>query len=195
MTTPCIYLASASPRRKKLLEQLGIRFDVLSIDIEEKKEMNEKAADYVRRLSIEKSQTGVMVAPENLPVLGADTIVVCDDHILEKPANFDDAKRMLEMLSGRSHQVMTAITFTNRTQQLTKMITTDVWFKPLTEKEIKVYWQTGEPQDKAGSYAIQGIAGRFVTRLEGSFTGVVGLPLYETDELFKEFQLLCGDDL
>ncbi len=195
MTIPCMYLASASPRRKQLLEQLGFRFNILLVDIEEKKETNEKAADYVRRLSIEKSQTGVKVAQENLPVLGADTIVVCDDHILEKPTNFDDAKRMLEMLSGRSHQVMTAITFSNRSRHLTKLITTDVWFKPLTEIEIKNYWQTGEPQDKAGSYAIQGIAGRFVTRLEGSYSGVVGLPLYETDDLFKEFQLLCGDDL
>ena len=195
MTVSTLYLASASPRRKELLSQLGLDFSVLTVDVEEKQQKNENAADYVRRLSLQKSQAGVTQAPSDAPVLGADTIVVCDQWVLEKPTDFEDAKRMLLRLSNRQHQVMTAVTLSNVNQSLTALVVTDVWFKSLSDSEIEAYWQTGEPVDKAGSYGIQGLGGRFVTRIEGSYTGVVGLPLYETEQLIQQFQQLSSADL
>ncbi|MEZ8142645.1 septum formation inhibitor Maf [Enterovibrio norvegicus FF-33] len=190
-----LYLASASPRRKALLEQLSVSFSVLSVDVEEQRQPHEEAADYVRRLSLDKAKAGVLVAPSPHPVLGSDTIVVCDGDVLEKPRDLNDSRRMLSMLSGRQHQVMTAVTLADRNQSLTTLVTTQVWFKPLCVEEIDAYWQSGEPCDKAGSYAIQGLGGRFVIRIDGSYHAVVGLPLYETDALLKEFQKLCGESL
>ncbi|MDD1792045.1 Maf-like protein [Enterovibrio makurazakiensis] len=190
-----LYLASASPRRKALLEQLSVRFSVLRVDVEEQRESHEEAADYVRRLSLDKAMAGVEAAPEPLPVLGSDTIVVCDGEVLEKPRDLNDSRRMLSMLSGRQHQVMTAVTIADRNHSLTTLVTTHVWFKSLLDKDIDAYWQSGEPCDKAGSYAIQGLGGRFVTRIDGSYHAVVGLPLYETEALLNEFQKLCGEYL
>lgn len=190
-----LYLASASPRRKALLEQLSVSFEILRVDVEEQRQPDEEAADYVRRLSLDKARAGVAVAPLDLPVLGSDTIVVCDGKVLEKPVDFDASRDMLSMLSGRQHQVMTAVTLADRNHSLTTLVTTHVWFKPLGDDEIATYWQSGEPCDKAGSYAIQGLGGRFVTRIDGSYHAVVGLPLYETDTLLKEFEKLRGDQL
>lgn len=194
MSNPLLYLASASPRRKVLLEQLALSFSVLHVDVEEKQQVNEKAADYVRRLSFDKALAGVAVSPLSLPVLGADTIVVVDDLVLEKPKDLNDAKRILGRLSARSHQVMTAVTIADQSHHLTCCVETRVWFKPLTDAEIEKYWQTGEPQDKAGSYAIQGSGGRFVTRIDGSYHAVVGLPLFETERLIHQFQRLRGEN-
>ncbi|MFA0613010.1 Maf family nucleotide pyrophosphatase [Vibrio splendidus] len=120
-------------------------------------------------------------------VLGSDTVVVSQGQVLEKPTNFADSKRMLTQLANERHQVMTAVSVVSEEKQRTEIIITDVWFKPLSEQEIEQYWQTGEPCDKAGSYGIQGLGGRFVTRIEGSYYAVVGLPLYETDQLLQEF--------
>ncbi|MFA0671114.1 Maf family nucleotide pyrophosphatase [Vibrio splendidus] len=120
-------------------------------------------------------------------VLGSDTVVVSQGKVLEKPTDFADSKRMLTQLANERHQVMTAVSVVSEKKQKTEIIITDVWFKPLSEQEIEQYWQTGEPCDKAGSYGIQGLGGRFVTRIEGSYYAVVGLPLYETDQLLQEF--------
>lgn len=182
-----LVLASGSPRRKELLEQLGYDFDIVLPDIEEIKQANEQARDYVQRLALEKAQAGLALAKPDSVVLGSDTVVVCDDQVLEKPNSFEDAKHMLTRLSGRHHQVMTAVSVVSALRQQSVVVITDVWFKPLTQKEIEQYWQSGEPCDKAGGYGIQGLGGRFVTRIEGSYHAVVGLPLFETDQLIQEF--------
>ncbi len=187
MSTPELYLASASPRRKELLTQLGYAFEVLSVDVAERRQEGETASQYVQRLSQDKAKAGVAATGNSLPVMGSDTIVVADDIILEKPTGYDDSLRMLRLLSGRKHQVMTAITLANQDQLLTKLVTTDVWFCELSDDDIHSYWLSGEPQDKAGSYGIQGLGGKFVRHIEGSYFAVVGLPLYETDQLIKEF--------
>ena len=182
-----LVLASGSPRRKELLSQLGYSFTVLCTDVEEQRQSHEDAQQYVSRLSHDKAMAGVALAADDSVVIGSDTIVVCDQHVLEKPADLAHAKQMLLQLSGRAHQVMTAVTVATKQQQETVVVTTDVWFKPLSELEIEQYWQTGEPCDKAGSYAIQGLGGRFVTRIEGNYHAVVGLPLFETDQLLHKF--------
>ena len=189
---PNFYLASGSPRRKQLLTQLGYQFNIVVPNIEERQQPNESPLEYVERLSRQKAQAGVTLissTPEEsqFPVLGADTIVVVDDQVLEKPKDYADCLRMLTSLSNRKHQVMTSVTVATSTHHLTKVVVTDVWFKSLTEQEIEAYWQTGEPCDKAGGYGIQGVGGRFVSRIDGSFHAVMGLPLYETDELLKQF--------
>ncbi|MEH0688602.1 septum formation inhibitor Maf [Vibrio cholerae] len=181
-----LVLASGSPRRKELLTQLGVEFEVLVTDVEEAQGSEEQAQDYVTRLSKDKALAGLALR-EDAVVLGSDTIVVCDGQVLEKPENLAHCKQMLSMLSGRAHQVMTAVTLVSRERSESVVVTTNVWFKPLSELEIEQYWHTGEPCDKAGSYGIQGIGGRFVTRIEGSYHAVVGLPLFETDQLLKEF--------
>ncbi len=190
-----LYLASRSPQRKKLLKQLLLPFSVLHPSVEEQQMPNENPVDYVRRLSFEKALAGVSMAPQPLPVLGADTLIVCDGEILEKPQDKKDSFRMLSLLSGREHQVLTALTLADKTKAFSRLVTTNVFFKPLTHQEIDAYWQTGEPQDKAGSYAIQGRGARFVMRIEGSYHAVVGLPLYEMDALFTEFEQSGAKDL
>ncbi|WP_275658438.1 Maf family protein [Vibrio sp. Isolate25] len=181
-----LVLASGSPRRKELLSQLGYSFSVIRTDVEESQAAQETPFQYVSRLSFDKAMAGVAIDNDAV-VLGSDTIVVCDGTVLEKPEDLEHAKRMLMLLSGRAHQVMTAVTVATNEHQETVVVTTDVWFKSLSEKEIEQYWQTGEPCDKAGSYGIQGIGGRFVTRIEGSYHAVVGLPLFETDQLLHKF--------
>ncbi|MGF1685811.1 Maf-like protein [Photobacterium japonica] len=192
MSTPQLYLASGSPRRKELLTQLGYRFERVVVDVEEQHQAGEAPADYVQRLSREKAMAGVAEVADSHPVLGADTIVVVDETILEKPHDFADAQRMLQLLSGRRHQVMTAVTLATQAQQQTQLVITDVWFKTLSDHEIATYWQSGEPQDKAGSYGIQGIGGKFVERIDGSYYAVVGLPLVETDIMVQNFLSLSN---
>lgn len=185
-----LVLASGSPRRKELLSQLGYDFDIVVPNVEEAQQANETPTRYVARLSQDKAfaaQQLLSVRDENAIIIGSDTIVVADDHVLEKPVDYNDAKNMLSLLSDRNHQVMTAVTVRKGSQFKTSVIVTDVWFKPLSLDEIECYWESGEPCDKAGSYAIQGIGGRFVTRIEGSYYAVVGLPLFETDQLLHEF--------
>ncbi|WP_439836008.1 Maf family protein [Aeromonas caviae] len=181
-----LYLASGSPRRHELLTRLGYRFEALKLDVPELRNDGEKPQDYVCRLARDKAMAGVAAAPTALPVLGADTIVVLGERVLEKPSDLLDAKDMLEALSGRVHQVMTAVALATPERCDVRLVTTNVAFRKLDEAEIEAYWRTGEPCDKAGAYAIQGIAGKFVSRLEGSYSAVVGLPLLETDLLIKQ---------
>lgn len=182
-----LVLASASPRRKALLTQLGYTFDIIVSNVEEKRCESETPYQYVERLSLDKARAGLEQSADNALVIGSDTIIAFNETVLEKPQDFADAQRMLRMLSGQVHQVMTAVTVMSAQQHYSQVIVTDVWFSSLSDTDILAYWQTGEPCDKAGSYAIQGLGGRFVTRIEGSYYAVVGLPLYETDQLIKKF--------
>ena len=182
-----LILASASPRRKELLTQLGYSFSVSVSGVEEMLGRGELPQDYVMRLAEHKAQSIVAKSPNNCVVLGADTIVVIGDEILEKPRDFTDAQRMLRLLSGQCHQVITGVAVVSSTQKQVIAVPTDVWFKALTDEEIVEYWSSGEPQDKAGSYGIQGLGGKFVTRIEGSYHAVVGLPLFETAQLLRKF--------
>jgi len=181
-----LILASKSPRRKTLLQQLGYQFSCVSADIDESVFVNEKAEDYVLRVATAKAQV-VAQKNSNAVILAADTSVIVDNEILTKPIDFNDSKRILSTLSGRQHQVLTAVAIIYKQQINSIVVSTDVFFKTLSTQEISDYWHTGEPQDKAGSYAIQGIAGKFITHIHGSYSAVVGLPLYETEQLLTKY--------
>lgn len=182
-----LYLASGSPRRRELLALLNVPFEVLKTEVEEQRHPEESAQEYVRRLALEKAQAGVKVAPRDLPVLGADTIVVLNGQVLEKPRDKADAQRILRALSGQQHQVITAVSLADRQDVLSAMVVTDVTFRVLSQLEISDYIATGEPMDKAGAYGIQGKGGCFVRTITGSYHAVVGLPLVETHELLSNF--------
>ncbi|MCG9758299.1 MULTISPECIES: Maf family protein [Pseudoalteromonas] len=182
-----LYLASASPRRKALLSQLGYSFEQFSVDADESPLDDETALQLVERLARLKAQSGVALGYTDRPVLGSDTVVVIDGEALGKPRDKADFKAMMQRLSGNTHQVMTAIAIADSSKVLSDVIVTNVTFKTLSETEIEAYWDTNEPQDKAGGYGIQGVGGRFVTEIQGSYFAVVGLPLYETDELIQRF--------
>lgn len=166
---------------------MGIPFDRLLPAVEEIRQPHESATEYVLRLAKEKALAGVAIAPKNHPVLGADTIVVLDEQILEKPRSTEQAATMLAALSGRWHNVITAIAIADRSKVMTNVITTEVQFSELTEQAITDYIATGEPMDKAGAYGIQGYGGCFVRAINGSYHNVVGLPLVETKELITTF--------
>jgi septum formation protein len=185
-----LYLASGSPRRRELLTQLGLQFERLITDVEEQRQPDEAAEAYVRRLASDKARAGVAVAPQNIPVLGADTIVVLNNEVLEKPRDAEHAAEILSKLSGQTHQVMTAVAIADTQQELDCLVTTDVTFRNITAEEISHYIASGEPMDKAGAYGIQGLGGNFVRRINGSYHAVVGLPLVETNELLSHFQSL-----
>lgn len=185
-----IYLASGSPRRRELVQLLGYHFDILSHVVEEQWQEGETPEAYVQRLAREKSQAGVKIAANDYPVIGADTIVVLNNQILEKPRNEQHAQEMLLSLSGNTHQVMTAVAISNKDHTLTHLVVTDVTFRELSVAEIKDYIKSGEPMDKAGAYGIQGKGGCYVRRINGSYHAVVGLPLVETDELIQRFLAL-----
>lgn len=183
-------LASTSPRRKELLAQAGFsytgfNFELVAPDIDETPKANELAADYVCRLAIEKAEAGLILSAQfNQPkVLGSDTIVVLNGAILGKPVDAEDAKRMLTMLSGNTHEVMTAVALTDGQQTLTRLCSTHVSFCALSAADIDAYIASGEPMDKAGAYGIQALGGCFVKSISGSYSAVVGLPLVETREL------------
>jgi septum formation protein len=188
-----LVLASTSPRRKELLQQIGVAFTQLSIDINEDVEPNENAEQYVLRLAKQKAAAGYeLLSVEqrvNHVILAADTTVVCDGQILAKPDSFSHSKEILKQLSNREHLVMTAIGFHSGDKIVQKIVTTNVKFRPLLDSEIEAYWHTGEPQDKAGSYGIQGLGAVFVEALEGSYSNVVGLPLCETAQLLNQFNI------
>lgn len=191
MSAPAqIILASASPRRRELLEQIGVVAIVQSVDIDESKKPGESVMTYVQRLATEKAKTGfdIIENRENLPVLGSDTIVEIDEGILGKPVNRQQAKDMLQLLSGKKHTVHTSVAIVTNKAKLIATSSTQVQFKVLEEEEIDGYIATGEADDKAGSYAIQGRAAQFINNINGSFSGVMGLPLYETVQLLKQ----CG---
>jgi septum formation protein len=184
-TTP-IVLASASPRRHELLLQLGITHERLAVDIEEICLSGETAADCVNRLALEKARAGQLQRPDAL-VVGSDTMVVVDDTVLGKPRDRAHTLQMLELLSGRQHEVLTAVAIAGPNRELSCVQRSKVIFRPLDAAEIQAYWETGEPQDKAGGYAIQGIAAQFIEKLDGSYSGVMGLPLFETARLLQDF--------
>ncbi|ALU43951.1 Maf family protein [Pseudoalteromonas rubra] len=185
--TPTLYLASASPRRRELLTQLGYTFSQFAVDADESRLPGEAPLAYAERLARLKATSGVAMGYQDAPVLGSDTIVVLEQQALGKPTDQNDFIAMMKALSGKTHQVMTAIAVADTKRVLSQTVITDVTFKPLSDQEIEQYWHSGEPQDKAGGYGIQGLGGRFVTQLSGSYFAVVGLPLYETDELIKAF--------
>ena len=185
-----LYLASGSPRRQELLTQLGVSFERIVTGIEEKRAEGESAQQYVSRLAREKAQAGVALVPRDLPVLGADTIVILNGEVLEKPHDTEHAARMLRKMSGQTHQVMTAVALADSQHVLDCLVVTDVTFRVLTDDEIAAYIASGEPMDKAGAYGIQGLGGCFVRKINGSYHAVVGLPLVETYELLSNFNSL-----
>ncbi len=180
--TSHIYLASRSPRRRELLDQIGIHYELVDVDIDESWNGEELPADYVCRIAKEKARAGKAQVDDNMPLLAADTAVVLDNIILGKAETLDTARDMLKRLSGKSHTVLSAVTLIND-QERTLLSESRVTFKQLSEEEIDWYCETREPLGKAGGYAIQGNAGAFIERLEGSYSGVMGLPLYETSQL------------
>jgi len=178
-----LILASQSPRRAALLDQLGIRYRVQVADIKEDPLPEENVESLVMRLAVEKSEA---LNAHGLPVLGADTLGIIDDQLLVKPDNFEHAYTMLSHMSGNWHTILTAVAITHNQQSQVLLNKNRVLFRTLTKKEIEAYWQTGEPQDKAGAYAIQGIAASFIERIEGSYSGIMGLPLFETSQLLAQ---------
>ena len=184
-----IYLASASPRRRELLRQLGVEFEAMPSNILEIRQAGEAPANYVVRVARDKAQFVAKQVHERglpvFPVLGADTEVVLDGEILGKPRERDHGMALLRRLAGRTHEVLSAICVVDQGREHTALSTSHVTFGPLTEAEIAQYWKTGEPADKAGAYAIQGRAAGFIVSLEGSYSGVMGLPLYELGNILK----------
>ncbi len=183
---PQLHLASKSPRRRQLLEQLGMEHRLLEVDIDEQWRPPETALAYVQRLALEKAERGRagLEPAADAWVLGADTAVVLDDVILGKPEDEAHALEMLAALSGRVHRVYTGIALVGAMSYSAVSLST-VAFRPLTPAERQAYWHTGEPLGKAGGYAVQGLAAAFIERLEGSYSGVMGLPLYETAGLLQ----------
>lgn len=197
--TNIIYLASKSPRRRELLKQIGVHFELLMmreqsprIDVDEVPLRDETPHAYVQRIVLLKAAAAVKVMRERrLPqrlILTADTTVTIDGAVLGKPVDRDDAVRMLKRLAGDSHQVLTAIAVAFDREVKHVLSTSFVSFAPLSEAEIKRYVDSGEPMDKAGGYAVQGLAAKFIAKLSGSYSGVMGLPLYETTALLRQ----CG---
>jgi septum formation protein len=180
--TKHIILASASPRRRELLDQINVKYQVLPVDIDETPLPFETPLAYVQRVAAEKSAACLAKHGSDVPVLAADTAVVLRDLILGKPKDQEDGLNMLRLLSGRTHHVYTALSLRG-SRHHQSVCCTEVSFRTLAEREILAYWQTGEPLDKAGGYAIQGRGGLFVESIMGSFSGVVGLPLFETAQL------------
>lgn len=183
-----LLLASQSPRRKEILQQLGVNFRQIDINVEEVPELNEMPASYVTRLAEAKARAGLRVNPHHV-VLGADTVVVCDDQILEKPQSQEHAKAMLRLLSGRTHEVLSAVCVVNATECFTELSITQVQFVALSDALIDRYWHTKEGIDKAGGYAIQGLAAAFVKSISGSYSGVVGLPIEKVVPLLAYFDI------
>jgi septum formation protein len=192
MTLDFVYLASGSPRRRELLQQIGVSFRVVGTAVDEAVRPGEAPPAYVARLAAAKADAGWAKAdagrtrsrdPTDAPVLAADTAVVLDGKILGKPADRQDAEGMLRQLSGRTHEVLTAIALRTAGGLESRISRSEVTFRSITADEVEDYWETGEPGDKAGAYAIQGRAAVFIADLRGSYSGVMGLPLFETAEL------------
>ena len=185
-----IYLASASPRRRELLRQINVEFEAVPSNILEVRQTGESPVEYVTRVARDKAQYVAKLLKEREmpvhPVLGADTEVVLDGEILGKPRDRAHGMEMLRRLSGRTHEVLSAVCVIARSAERAALSANRVTFDALTEQEITQYWDTGEPEGKAGAYAIQGYAAAFIARLEGSYSGVMGLPLRETAAILKE---------
>ncbi|MFQ3231897.1 Maf family protein [Reinekea sp.] len=182
-----VILASQSPRRRELLATLGVEFQVASADIDESVRKNESAYDYVLRLAQQKAQAvAEKISNPDAVVIGSDTSVIFEAKILGKPLDEADFSQMMNMLSGQSHQVMTAVAMVQGSHLISKVISTDVVFKTLSKDLIARYWQTGEPVDKAGGYGIQGFGSFLVDHIRGSYSAVVGLPLSETGQMLVD---------
>jgi septum formation protein len=188
-----LHLASGSPRRRELLTQVGVPFVTLIASIDETVLPAEPAERYVDRLAREKALAGLaaLTAATDVVVLGADTAVVLDGRILGKPSGREECLAMLAALSGREHQVLTAVAVASAGRVESRVVASRVRFRALREGEAEAYWATGEPCDKAGGYGIQGLAAVFVSTIEGSYSAVVGLPLCETAQLLGEFGISC----
>lgn len=184
-----LYLASRSPRRRELLDRLGVAFAVLDVDVPEQRAAGEPAEDYVRRVAREKAGAGLLdvVAVPDALVLGGDTEVVLDDEVFGKPRDAGDAAAMLRRLSGRTHRVVSAVSLVSASREAQAVSVTDVTFGALDDDAIARYVDSGEPMGRAGAYAIQGVAEAFISHLSGSYSGVMGLPLHETARLLRGF--------
>ena len=187
-----LHLASQSPRRAELLTRLGLDFGRIDLDIPEHRQPNESAEEYVRRVAREKAGAGLLkvIAVPGAVVLGADTEVVLDDEVFGKPADEADAAAMLRRLSGRIHRVISAVSVVSAAREAQAVSISEVSFAELSDADIAAYLASGEAMGKAGAYAIQGRAEQYVTRLSGSFSGVMGLPLHETAGLLRQFGVL-----
>ncbi|MDT8310482.1 MAG: Maf family protein [Methylophaga sp.] len=190
MNLPPIYLASGSPRRRELLAQIGVNFTVLTIDVDESIHDHELAEAYVKRVAIDKAQAGLtLIKQQNLPVrsvLAADTAVIIDNQILGKPVDSQQARVFLQNLSGRQHQVISCVALATDTNINVRSQLNQVHFAELSDAEIDCYVATGEGSDKAGGYAVQGLAAQFIVHIDGSYSGIMGLPLFETRQLLQE---------
>lgn len=181
-----VFLASTSPRRKELLAQLGVDFDVISIEVDETPHQFEKPVDYVQRVTKDKAQAGQRNLTDSAAiVVAADTSVIVNETILGKPDSLSQAKEMLKMLSGHTHQVLTAVAVASSMGVSIKLNTSTVTFAEISENELDWYVATNEGMNKAGGYAVQGLAARFIERIEGSYSGIMGLPLRETGLLLE----------
>jgi septum formation protein len=196
-TSHQLYLASRSPRRAELLAQIGVRFAPVAAEIDETPHSGESPEDYVRRIAIEKAQAGRLGIPtvDPRPVLAADTAVIIDGEILGKPLDCPDFLRMMASLSGRTHQVLTGVALAHAGEVRYDLSASRVRFRDIDDRERLAYWASGEPHDKAGGYGIQGLGALFVADLRGSYSGVMGLPLYETGRLLQRagIALLGGE--
>ncbi len=188
MKNVLIYLVSQSPRRRELLYQVGIEHEVLLADIDETPHVGEAAELYVIRMALEKARAGrASLSVVDKPLLAADTSVVVDDEILGKPHDEADACAMLQRLAGRTHRVISAVALVDEVVEASRLSISHVSFRDISDEEIRAYWRSGEPVDKAGGYGIQGLGALFIERLEGSYSGVMGLPLFETAALMRNF--------
>ncbi|MBT8082665.1 MAG: septum formation inhibitor Maf [Gammaproteobacteria bacterium] len=181
--TPLLHLASTSPRRREILVSLGLEFTVVPVDVDETPRDGETPAEMVLRLAVAKAEAARV--PQDDVVIGSDTAVVVDGRALGKPMDRDDCLAMLESLAGRAHTVLTGVALSGPHGALSAMSETEVRFRDIDRDEMLAYWQSGEPRDKAGAYAIQGLGGAFVERIAGSYSGVVGLPVFETAGLLE----------
>lgn len=193
MTSPRVILASASPRRQALLRQIGVDCEVCPQDIDESRQPGEAPKVYVRRMADEKAEAALGSGRhgEGVVIVASDTSVVCDEAVLGKPETEAEALSMLQLLAGREHQVLTAVTVADAGQRGQALSESRVLFRDIPADEASRYWQTGEPLGKAGGYAIQGLGAVFVKSLVGSYSGVMGLPLFETARLLAEFGVVC----
>lgn len=184
-----IYLASQSPRRAELLRQIGVEFDVHVVETDEARHPHEAAPDYVRRVAESKARCALdelSATAQDAVVIAADTTISLDGDIIGKPADRHQCRCILGQLSGRDHEVFTAVALATRERVELRLSENRVWFRSLTQAEVEAYCNDPEPMDKAGAYAIQGRAAIFVSRLEGSYSAVMGLPLFETAELLRD---------
>ena len=187
MNWPKIYLASQSPRRRELLQQIGVDFEVLPVGVDESPKQTEAPIDYVRRIALLKAEAGQNAKPDHRPVIAADTAVVtATREILGKPLDDTDARRMLNELSGSEHEVLTAVALAQGNNSEVIVQHNRVYFDVLTAADINMLVNSGEARDKAGSYGIQGTAAAFIRHIEGSYSGIMGLPLFETAQLLRK---------